>query len=59
MIRRNMKAYIKPNVEVVIVEMQALMDNSIQSVTGTPGLEYNNEEFSNGSGDSRVYDDWD
>ncbi len=56
----NMKTYIKPNVEVVVVEMQALMDNnSITSVTGPEDVEYNNKEYSDGYVDSRSFDDWD
>ena len=55
----NMKTYIKPSVEIVIVETQALMDNSIQNVTGPVGVEYNNEVYNDGSVDSRSFDDWD
>lgn len=55
----NMKTYIKPNVEIVIVETQALMDNSIQNVSGVERVEYSNDVYNDGYGDSRSFDDWD
>ena len=54
-----MKKYIKPEIEVTIIELQLLDSNSITSVSGADGLGTGEGEFAGGAGDSRYYDDWD
>ena len=48
-----MKAYIKPELLIVDLKMQALLNsNSVTEVTGADGLDTDEEEF-NGTADSR------
>ena len=48
-----MKAYIKPNTEMTLVEVQSLMQNSIKTVTGLDGVEKSEDDFGGGTVDSR------
>lgn len=54
-----MKAYIKPSIEVTVVEMQPLMDNSITSTAGLNGVTMGEGDFSGGAADSRRGGIWD
>ena len=56
-----MKAYIKPNTEMTLVEVQSLMQNSITTVTveGGDGPEMGGGEFQGGVVDSRRHNVWD
>jgi len=48
-----MKKYVKPNIEVVNIKMQSLLQNSLGSVTGLDGVERGEGDFGGGSSDSR------
>ena len=53
-----MKEYIKPELLIVGLNMQALLNsNSVTSVTGADGLSVEDEEF-NGTADSRRRNVW-
>lgn len=54
-----MKAYIKPNTEMTLVEVQSLMQNSITTVTGLDGVEKSEDDFGGGAVDSRRNNVWD
>lgn len=56
-----MKAYIKPNTEMTLVEVQSLMQNSITTVTveGGDGPEMGEGDFQGGVVDSRRHNVWD
>ncbi len=58
-----MKKYIKPEVEITIINTQPLLSNSVSSLSGLEGVNTGGE-FSGGSGDSRrgrwdEEDEWD
>ncbi|MBQ9672249.1 MAG: hypothetical protein IJV34_05290 [Prevotella sp.] len=49
-----MKKYIKPNTNILLVEVQSLMQsNSVTDVTGVDGLGKGNGDFVGGGVDSR------
>ena len=49
-----MKKYIKPNTNILLVEVQSLMQsNSVTNVTGVDGVERGEGYFVGGSSDSR------
>lgn len=54
-----MKAYIKPNTEMTLVEVQSLMQNSIKTVTGLDGVDKGEGDFQGGVVDSRRHNVWD
>lgn len=54
-----MKAYIKPNTELAVVEFQSLMQNSITTVTGLNDVEKGEGDFQGGVVDSRRHNVWD
>jgi hypothetical protein len=48
-----MKKYVKPNIEVVNIKMQSLLQNSVKSVEGLNGVERGEGDFGGGARDSR------
>lgn len=52
-----MKTYIKPNIEVTMVEVQPLMQNSVKS-TSLNGVTVSDTDFGGGSADSRGGSIW-
>lgn len=54
-----MKAYIKPNTEMTLVEVQSLMQNSIKTVTGLDNVEKGEGDFQGSVVDSRRHNVWD
>lgn len=49
-----MKIYLKPNTNVFTVELNALLTNSVNSVTGdVDDINVSNDEFAGGNADSR------
>lgn len=48
-----MKKYLKPDVEVMDVELESLLEASITEITGLDGVTPATDEFPGGSTDSR------
>ena len=49
-----MKKYIKPDVEIMDVELERLLEGSITDIEGLEGVTVGEGEFSGGSTDSRL-----
>jgi hypothetical protein len=50
-----MKKYLKPNIEVMDVVIESLLEGSITEITGLDGVTPATEEFPGGSTDSRSF----
>ena len=47
------KTYIKPSVEVVCLELENMIANSVTGVSGLDGLSVSNEDFGGGAADAK------
>ena len=54
-----MKKYIKPNLEVMNIKVQPLMNNSVTTASGLDGVEMGEGDFTGGAADSRSGSLWD
>ena len=54
-----MKKYIKPNLEVMNIKVQPLMNNSVTTASGLDDVTISDSDFGGGDADSRSYSLWD
>lgn len=54
-----MKQYIKPNVLIVNVRIEKILQQSLTSVSGLSGVQRGGTYGGRGSADSRAFDFWD
>lgn len=50
------KIYLEPTIEVTRIEVQSLIMNSVESVSGLDGVSTSDEELNGGDADSRIFD---